>query len=702
MTIDTTTTTSTATATVLSGGNEDIPDLQKTPCDEGTLSSSPTSTTGTNTHMSASSPTAASSRRNSVMKRRKRDSASSSQHFNRVSHHYNKCFQNYYHSSNFLKPNPIYIPNINTSVNHWQLRNLTKYNRHDNVLYYTKEDSVHLYDLSQAFTKKVLKLNYFPRCFDNHEGLIATGGLLTSSSKLFSLDLDNLTSKDLSGSSSSTTRAVAKGLFSFYNPESSILHTVKLGEMINNDVSLNKVANHQYQALLCNNDANLYCVDINNNSSLTMTNKINCENYTCLNSSVKNPRNSLITAVGDSSLIFIIDPNSGSSPIVKTIDSQYDGGFGISYHPNGYLFSTVFQDGVCQLYDLRNLNAPLKQFNSTRKKHQLGAFRVCKISQQNDFNDLLIIAEHVGRVHLIDLKTFDRQVIVVPAALDQFANYKESLMKRSEGEDGSRHMMEDEYDEEEEFEAKSPLNIYSENLSFTAPLVYDYDYLTNINSRLFNDVSYVPPMNPPDLHGEALKLNTPDWSSSRNNSLVLHPEQQDYCPTSTASPRTSIHHPNQVQANPQSPNYRRFSSNPPPPPTTTTTSTSRPSVSYDVDIDSQLNEIYLNYNHTTARRNTTTTTTLANASSGSSPPSFTSSATPLSTSSSYMYLTYCDDLYQQHTNHQHGEMELLGIEFVNDDVTGDLKIVVGCQDAGVLMWDVNAVTRRSIGSFDFV
>lgn len=663
MTIDTTTTVA---------ANDNVLGLQKTPCDD-TLSTSPTTEAA---NMSASN-TAASSRRNSTMKRRKRDS-SSSQHFNRVSHHYNKCFQNYYHSSNFLKPNPIYIPNINTSVNHWQLRNLTKYNRHDDVLYYTKEDSVHLYDLSQAFTKKVLKLNYFPRCFDNHEGLIATGGLLTSSSKLFSLDLDNLTSKDFSASS----RAVAKGLFSFYNPELSILHTVKLGEMINNDVSLNKVGNQQYQALLCNNDANLYCVDINNNSSLNMTNKINCENYTCLNSSVKNPRNNLITAVGDSSLIFIIDPNSGS-PIVKTIDSQYDGGFGISYHPNGYLFSTVFQDGVCQLYDLRNLNAPLKQFNSTRKKHQLGAFRVCKISQQNDFNDLLIIAEHVGRVHLIDLKTFDRQVIVVPAALDQFANFKESLMKKDE--DKMRHA-EDEFDEEE-LEAKSPLNIYSENLSFTAPLVYDYDYLTNVNSRLFNDVSYVPPMNPPDLHGEALKLNTPDWS--RSNSLVLNETSspQD-CPTSTASPRTSIHHPNQ--------NYRRFSSNPPPP---ISSSTSRPSVSYDVDIDSQLNEIYLNYNHTNSRRNTTTAT-LANASTASSPS--ISSATPLSTSSSYMYLTYCDDLYQQHTNHQHGEMELLGIEFVNDSITGDLKIVVGCQDAGVLMWDVNAVTRRSIGSFEFV
>lgn len=112
-----------------------------------------------------------------------------------------------------------------------------------------------------------------------------------------------------------------------------------------------------------------------------------------------------------------------------------------------------------------------------------------------------------------------------------------------------------------------------------------------------------------------------------------------------------------------------------------------------------MNEIYLNYNHTNSRRNTTTAT-LANASTASSPS--TTSATPLSTSSSYMYLTYCDDLYQQHTNHQHGEMELLGIEFVNDSITGDLKVVVGCQDAGVLMWDVNAVTRRSIGSFEFV
>lgn len=122
-------------------------------------------------------------------------------------------------------------------------------------------------------------------------------------------------------------------------------------------------------------------------------------------------------------------------------------------------------------------------------------------------------------------------------------------MKKDE--DKMRHT-EDEFDDEE-LEAKSPLNIYSENLSFTAPLVYDYDYLTNVNSRLFNDVSYVPPMNPPDLHGEALKLNTPDWS--RSNSLVLNETspQQD-CPTSTASPRTSIHHPNQ--------NYRRFSSNP--------------------------------------------------------------------------------------------------------------------------------------------
>ncbi|KAI5949354.1 hypothetical protein KGF54_005589 [Candida jiufengensis] len=603
-----------------------------------------------------------------IIKRKRRNN--SSQHFNKVYSQYNKCFQNYYHSRNFLKSNPIYVSNLKPSVNHWQLRNLLKYNYKNDLLYYTRDDSIYLYDLQDNSSQKKIKLNYYPRCFDNHNDLVVTGGLLTSSSKLFSLNLENL-NQPINNNSNSTMsrRNISKGLFSIYNPDNESVHTVKIGEMINNDVTINKLSNSQYQSHLCNNDFNLYILDINNNSNLSLVSKFNCELNTCLNSSLQNPKSDLITCVGDSSSIFLIDPKQGNQPVVKTINSGHEGGFGLSYHPNGQLFSTVFQDGVCQLYDLRNLSQPLRQFNSTRQGHQSGAFRVCKISQQNDFNDLLIISEHVGRIHLIDLKTFERQIIVIPAALDQFGNYKESLMKEQSPEREDRE--ETAEDNEIDFKQHYPIKIYSDDLSFTSPIVYDYDYLTHVNTKLFKDLTYKPPINPPsnNLTRESTppKLNHPNWSFTTENQDNLTDDSLfSISPTST-----STYH-NQPQQH-----------------------SSRSSVSYDVDIDSQLNEIYRTYSHTR---------TGSSSNSFSTPPSsyLQRQATSLSSSSSYIYSNYCDDSYQQQTNHVHGEMELSGVEFIQDSHTNNLKLVIGCQDAGLLSWEINDVCRRSIGSFEFV
>ncbi|KAI3404599.2 hypothetical protein KGF56_002594 [Candida oxycetoniae] len=630
------------------------------------------------------------------LKQRRKSSILSSQHFHRVTNHYNKCFQNYYHSRTFVKSHPRYIPNIKTSVNHWQLRNLTKYNQLDDLLYYTRDDSIFAYDSFEETTRKLLKLNYYPRCFDNHNNMIATGGLLTSSSKLFSLHLDNLTNNmpqvgtettttasstsASTATASSSRRVVAKGLFSFYNPDLSLLHTVKIGEMINNDVSLYQTSNSQLTSYLCNNDANLYCLDINNNCNFKITNKINCESNTCLNSSVKNPRSNLITAVGDSTSIFIIDLQS-PDPIVKTINSGHEGGFGLSFHSQGYIFSSVFQDGTCQLYDLRHLSSPLKEFQSTRFGHQSGAFRVCKISQGGGAtgDDLLMIAEHVGRVHLIDLRTFERQVIVVPAALDQFANYNQARMPiEEEEEEEKREMEQQNYHQEDAVEEKKRcINIYSDDLysSFTSPIVYDYDYLTTVNTKLFKEFNYVPPQTPiPSTVDSQPKLNNPQWtSSSGNNSSInstgdltnAYDDSLSISPTSRFSTRRTSHH------------------------------SPRASVSYDVDIDSQLNEIYRNYSISSA--SSTDPRTLPGAS-----PQLATSTSVSSTSSVLNNTEYCNDSYQQQTNHVHGEMELSGVEFINGK-NGEMKIVIGCQDAGMLIWDINTLVRRSVGgSFEFV
>lgn len=596
---------------------------------------------------------------------KRRKSKISAQHFNTVYHQYNKCFQNYYHCYQYLRPNCCFNPSIKPSVNHWQLRNLVKFNAVAHQVYYTKDDSIYKYQVDDYSIDKYIKLNYYPRCFDHYENYIVTGGLLTNSSKLFSLNLSNLTYENSQDASAfgSATRRISKGLFSFYNPEFDQLNTVKVGEMINNDVTLYKSTNNSFQSYICNNDTFLYCVDINN-SDLKCFNRINCESNTCLNNVIKNPTSDkILTATGDSSLIFLIDPTSKDS-IIKTIKSGHDsGGFGVDYHANGLLFSTVFQDGVCQIYDIRNLSQNLIEIKSTRPGHQSGAFRVVKFSPENDLNDLLIISEHVGRVHLIDLRNLnydnvdDHQVVVIPSALTKFSEFKKNVYEEQQqlskpinvyNTNNSDYMMQDGIDNDDEDE-----------LSFTAPLVYDYDYLKNIQPKLFKDFNYLPPIILPkkrQLQPLGIRsrptLNTPQWhenSNSNPNSFNSSTEQPPLPPTEV-SPRSSA----------------------------------RPSF----DFDSQLNELYMEYgggsdNHGHHHQQ--------------SPQE---QATNISASSSYMYSTYCEDQYQQSTNHIHGEMELLGIEFMRNGLNS--KIIIGCQDSGMLMWDINGISRRSAGSFEFV
>ncbi|RLV92891.1 Uncharacterized protein JA1_002837 [Spathaspora sp. JA1] len=585
---------------------------------------------------------------------------------------YNRCFQNYYHSYEYLKPNPIYIPHIRPSVNHWQLRDLLKFNEVDDLVYYTRDDSIYAYNLNKQTTKNYIKLNYYPRCFNHYDDVIVTGGLLTSSSKLFSLNLDNLTSTN----TNIPARRIAKGLFSFYNPQTNTSKTVKLGEMINNDVTIYPSSANSYQSYVCNNDTHLYGLDINNNGNIKVMCKINCELNTCLNNVVKNPRSDkILTATGDSSSIFLIDPHQ-PKPIIKTIKAGHESGFGVSYHPNGYLFSAVFQDGTCQIYDIRNLKSRLIDIKSTRPGHQSGAFRVCKFSPANDMNDLLIISEHVGRVHLVDLRNLDydnvddHQVIVVPVALDQFGDYQATiknphLTSKDRRKSTAQEIVhkEDVNEQEEEEDVKPrqkfPIDVYPQSQdSFTAPIVYDYDYLTNISPRLFKDFSYIPPPPPPPpasiQYNLPPKLNYPQWNSESNMPAPMNQLEQDIAiehvsPTSSARPSISQ-------------TIEDFDTNP--------------------DVSAHLESVYNNMDWASA------------------PPGI---APSMSTrSDSYIYSNYCDDSYQQTSNHVNGEMELSGIEFCDPHSTNDSKIMIGCQDAGILMWDINGISRRSFGRFDYV
>lgn len=545
---------------------------------------------------------------------------------------YYRCFQNYYHAHKYLQPNPHYISNVKSSVNHWQLRDLVQIDSATGQVYHTYDDAIRTLlvlprNATLVKSRDYLRLPYFPRCFNHTSGgLVVAGGVITSLSKVFSMDVPDLTR----GTPGTHTKPL-KGLFSFYGgvePE----QTFKLGEMINNAVTIYP-KNGAYTSYVCNNDSNLYIVDISTRG-VQANRKFVCEPSTSLNNVHQLPDGRLLTATGDSSSIFLLDPNM-AQPEIQTIKTAYDSGFGISYHNDEHTLAAAFQDGACLLYDLRKLGPyPLHEVKSTRPGHQSGAFRCCKFLQ-SPIQDLLVILEHVGRVHLIDLRDLDKdnhQVLVFPFALNQFSHYKHDMLSVRE-----KLLRTQKKDFEEDdpqsgcVDTHKRFEIFDEETAhFSAPLVYDYKYLTEENPKLFKEYVYQPPQMPlcePELTVPP-ELNHPQWNSAP---VSFNAECE---PGSFNESNDGLSPRGLASVDPHDVRVR-------------------------LDLEVRVEE--------------------------ECPP-------PQEQSLRFL----CHDSYQQSVNHIHGEMELSGLDWF------DNQLYIGCEDGGLVAWDVNVHARRSMGSFSFV
>ncbi|KAA8905281.1 hypothetical protein DIURU_001709 [Diutina rugosa] len=426
-----------------------------------------------------------------------------------------------------LRPTPKFVCNTKISVHHWQLLDLLHYESATNRLYYTKVDEIRRLEIcqNQARSERHFELKYLPKCSNvASNGVTVTGGVLQPNSAV-SQSFESLEMPTALEPGKcckiQRPRSSNQGLFSYYSPETGAHTTVKLGEMINNDVKIYDSNSSQFSAYACNNDSFLYCMDVNNSSQISVTAKINCELNTCLNNVIRNPMcHRLLTVSGDTSSIFMVDPSS-PQPVIKTIDSKHDSGFGIAYHNSGTMFSSVFQDGSCLIYDIRNLSGKLAEIRSTRPGISAGALRLCKFSPGNTQDDLLVLSEHAGRVHLVDMrhvtdeKHESHQVIVLPGALEQYADFMVQNKRRVEklrGDDDAMSEL------NADVSVHDVLTLYNDQIrnypSFSAPLVYCYDYLINENPQLFKNYYYQPPPPPPAPHSVPPRFKSPQWSST--------------------------------------------------------------------------------------------------------------------------------------------------------------------------------------------
>lgn len=522
-----------------------------------------------------------------------------------LSEPYNQCFQNYYHAYQCLQPTPQYITGVRSSVNHWQLRDLVQIDPCLGTLYHTNDDAIR--ELSPLSRRQgppqsadYARFPFFPRCFGHAEGgVVVAGSVITSSSKAFSMAIGTLFGNH------APLRRPQKGLFSVFTPEMAEPLTYKVGEMINNATALYHRPGGGYSAFVCNNDANLYTVDISTRG-VHADRKVMCETNSSLNNARLLPDGKLLAVTGDSLLFFMVDAQL-PQPVVQRVKTGHGSGFGLLFHSNEVTVAVACEDGLCLLYDMRNIDLPFHEVKLTRAGHQAGAFRCCKFLN-SPVHDLLVVLEHAGRVHLVDLRHLNsdhQQVIVFPFALNQYGNYVEahgaagphSVPAPTAPDAGPRDPGPSPCAHARSSTFHGRIDVYPHAQPFTAPLVYDYSYLTSKNPKLFKDFEYEPPRAtekcarwdtvpegdnlPAEAPGGPLSLEVAAGYASRLAGSLLSPR-------------------------------RVF------------------------------------------------------------------------------------DSYQQSVNHTHGEMELSGLDWFED------QLYIGCDDGGVLCWDINVRARRSFGGYSVV
>lgn len=332
----------------------------------------------------------------------------------------------YYSQRSLITPSYRVYP-AKITIQHWQLRDLvcvsTKFN---NEVLYPRDNNIFALNLSTGLTHKVTTFNFSPGCIQTSRNLIAVGALQQLGQ-------------------SSHTNPDYHGLFAVHNRQTGTKLSKAIGGCINSSICLySEAENSQYKAIISNNDMYLYIVDINN-SDIQISTKISFS--ASLNHASISPDRKTIVACGDFRQLYVCHPEEpcrSSLTAVNTtknnwkvsdelnVSSSY--GFSTSFHESGVIFGGAFQDGIANLYDMRNLSHPLTRIYSTRPNNYLGAFRSLKFSQ--GLHDMVVVSENESRVHVIDVRNFsNHQVLTIPEKLTFFnpQSYTATFAANSEG-----------------------------------------------------------------------------------------------------------------------------------------------------------------------------------------------------------------------------------------------------------------------------
>ncbi|KAK9472219.1 quinon protein alcohol dehydrogenase-like superfamily, partial [Dipodascopsis tothii] len=292
------------------------------------------------------------------------------------------------------------------TIKHWQLRDLITRTAVPNEIMYVCDRSIKALDTAAGGTQTAAEFVFEPRCLAVGGDVVAAGGVQRGQFAFGSLR-GHYEAGDADG------RDMSAGI-----------HTFELGGFINNSISLFRPGAASVHALVCNNDHVLRLLDLGGDGDYSVV-----ESHRLpvpLNHSSISPDGRTIVACGDSAEIFVLHPHEPAPGDRRwthalTLPTSADAGFSTAFSPSGVLFAVASQDGLASVFDTRYLapagpagpTRPLTQVQSSCPGEGSSAFRCLKFSAGAE--DLLLVAEQAGRVHVVDTRKLeDRQVLTIP------------------------------------------------------------------------------------------------------------------------------------------------------------------------------------------------------------------------------------------------------------------------------------------------
>ncbi|KAI8078908.1 WD40-repeat-containing domain protein [Halteromyces radiatus] len=284
-------------------------------------------------------------------------------------------------NGNFTYNDRQIVHQVETTIQHWQLRNLIS-SPSSHIVALPRHNTIQFYNTKTKEIVKTLDLPFAPMSIDTRYDHVAVAGprglaLVRSMDDSWSSDVFNI------------------------------------GPGMNNAIGLSKI-DQDVRVTICNNDHTIHIYSIPSMKRITVLELPSAVNHTSVSMDGK-----FMLATSDTGDVYQYSIHGDQYELESTYKVSNEPCLGCAWNSSSTMFAVTSQDGQVNVFDVVTQKKLCQLVSSETRKTRKAAR--CVAFSKGPL-DLMIYSEHVSQVNIVDTRTFDRRQIIRLAPLDMDAH----------------------------------------------------------------------------------------------------------------------------------------------------------------------------------------------------------------------------------------------------------------------------------------